>query len=119
MLFRSIPTGLQLQILDNLNYTYIGNPGLCGYPLSKRCSTSTTDAEQSVNHEDANHVFSLYLGMSIGFAVGLWTVFCTMLLRRTWAIVYFRIIDNLYDEVYVRLAVAWARLMNKTHDDAA
>lgn len=109
----TIPSGPQLQVLDNLDYTYIGNPGLCGYPLSKNCSTSTTDAEQSA-HGVADHIAYLYLGMSIGFGVGLWTVFCTMLLRRTWASAYFQIIDKLYDEVYVRVAIAWARLTRKT-----
>ncbi|KAM3214202.1 hypothetical protein ACQJBY_066573 [Aegilops geniculata] len=115
----TIPSGPQLQALDNQNYTYIGNPCLCGYPLSKNCSASTTNAEQSVNHEDADHIEYLYLGMSIGFVVGLWAVFCTMLLRKTWAIAYFQIIDKLYDGVYVWVGVSWAHLMKKTHDDAA
>uniref|UniRef100_A0ACD5YBS5 Uncharacterized protein n=1 Tax=Avena sativa TaxID=4498 RepID=A0ACD5YBS5_AVESA len=112
-----IPSGPQLQVLDNLNYTYIGNPGLCGYPLSKNCSTSTTDADQSAGHEDADHVVPLYLGMGIGFVVGLWTVFCTMLTRRAWVIAFFQIIDKLYDEVYVRVAISWARMTEKTSDN--
>jgi hypothetical protein len=116
----TIPTGSQLQVLDSLNYTYIGNPGLCGFPLSKNCSAgSSTDEEQSVNHEDANHVVPLYLGMSIGFVVGLWAVFCTMLTRRAWVVAYFQITDRLYDEVYVWVAIAWARLTKKTGDDTA
>jgi hypothetical protein len=57
--------------------------------------------------------------MGIGFGVGLSTVFCTMLLRRTWASAYFQIIDKLYDEVYVRVAIAWARLTRKIPDDTA
>uniref|UniRef100_A0ACD5XSX1 Uncharacterized protein n=1 Tax=Avena sativa TaxID=4498 RepID=A0ACD5XSX1_AVESA len=115
-----IPSGPQLQVLDNLNYTYIGNPGLCGYPLSKNCSTgTTTDADQSDGHDDADHVVPLYLGMSIGFVVGLWTVFCTMLTRRAWVISFFQITDKLYDEVYVRVAISWARMMEKTRDDTA
>ena len=112
----AIPSGPQLQALDNQIDIYIGNPGLCGHPLSKNCST--LDAEQSI-HEDANHVASLYLGMSIGFVVGLWTVFCTVLMRRAWVIAYFQIIDKLYDEVYVWVFIAWARLTKKTRDDAA
>ncbi|CAM0953154.1 unnamed protein product [Alopecurus aequalis] len=114
-----IPSGSQLQVLDNLNYTYIGNPGLCGYPLSKNCSNSFTGAEQSVNHEDANDVLPTYLGMIIGFVVGLWTVFCTMLTRRAWVIAYFQIIDRLYDEVYVRVVIAWSRMTKKLGDDTA
>uniref|UniRef100_A0A453H009 LRR receptor-like serine/threonine-protein kinase GSO1 n=2 Tax=Aegilops tauschii TaxID=37682 RepID=A0A453H009_AEGTS len=112
-----IPSGPQLQTLDNQIDIYIGNPGLCGHPLSNNCSTST-NGEQSVHHEDEDHIVYLYLGMSIGFGVGLWTVFCTMLLRRTWAIAYFQIIDKLYDEVYVRVAITWAGLMKKAHNDA-
>ncbi|KAI4998843.1 hypothetical protein ZWY2020_054185 [Hordeum vulgare] len=106
-----IPSGPQLQVLNNLNYTYIGNPDLCGYPLSKNCSAGSTNAAQSFNHEDAYHISYLYLGMGIGFLVGLWVVFCTMLLRRTWAIAYFQVIDKLYDETYVRVVITWAHLM--------
>jgi hypothetical protein len=51
--------------------------------------------------------------------VGLWTVFCTMLTRRAWVIAYFQIIDKLYDKVYVRVVIAWARMMKKTCDGAA
>ncbi|KAM0925815.1 hypothetical protein ACQ4PT_003965 [Festuca glaucescens] len=69
----AIPSGPQLQTLDSQIDIYIGNLGLCGYPLSKNCSTSTTGAGQSVGHEDADHVAPLYLGMCIGFVVGLWT----------------------------------------------
>jgi hypothetical protein len=115
----AIPSGRQLQTLDSQIDIYIGNLGLCGYPLSKNCSTSTTGAGQSVGHEDADHVVPLYLGMCIGFVVGLWTVFCTMLTRRAWVIAYFQIIDKLYDKVYVRVVIAWARMMKKTRDGAA
>jgi Leucine-rich repeat (LRR) protein len=113
----AIPSGPQLQALDNQIDIYIGNPGLCGYPLSKNCSISTTGAEQTVGHEDADHIVPLYLGMSIGFVAGLWTVFCTVLTRRSWVVAYFQIIDRLYDEFYVRVPIGWARLTKKTHDD--
>lgn len=61
---------------------------------------------------------SLYLGMSIGFVIGLWTVFCTMMMKRTWMMAYFRIIDNLYDKAYVQVAISWSRLMRKNQDAA-
>ncbi|XP_044979321.1 receptor-like protein EIX2 [Hordeum vulgare subsp. vulgare] len=113
-----IPSGPQLQTLDNQIDIYIGNPDLCGYPLPKNCSASTNDAEQSVDHENGNHVVPLHLGMGMGFVVGLWTVFCTMILRTVWAAAYFQIIDNLFDKVYLWVPTACARLMNKTDDDA-
>ena len=36
-----IPSGNQLQVLDNQASIYIGNPGLCGPPLSKKFSYSS------------------------------------------------------------------------------
>lgn len=31
---------------------------------------------------------------------------------------YFRIIDKLYDKVYVQVAIIWARLLKKSNDGA-
>uniref|UniRef100_A0ACD5UJB6 Uncharacterized protein n=1 Tax=Avena sativa TaxID=4498 RepID=A0ACD5UJB6_AVESA len=111
----AIPSGPQLQTLDNQMYAYIGNPGLCGPPLSRNCSTN--DAHKS-SVEDIKHMSSVYLATGLGFLVGLWTVFCTMLLKRTWRAAYFQFIDMLYDKVYVEVAVRWARRLEKTRDDA-
>lgn len=111
-----IPSGPQLQALDNQIYIYIGNPDLCGHPLSKNCSTN--DSKQNVYEDTTDPIASLYLGMSIGFVIGLWTVFCTMLMKRTWMSSYFRIIDKLYDKVYVQVAIIWARLLKKSNDGA-
>ncbi|VAI51705.1 unnamed protein product [Triticum turgidum subsp. durum] len=111
----AIPSGQQLQALDNQMYIYIGNPGLCGDPVSRNCSTH--DAEQSAL-EDIDHIPSVYLAMSIGFVVGLWTVFCTMLMKRTWRAAFFQFVDMMYDMVYVQVAVRWAHMMEKTQDGA-
>ncbi|VAI63290.1 unnamed protein product [Triticum turgidum subsp. durum] len=110
-----IPSGQQLQALDNQRYIYIGNPGLCGDPVGRNCSTH--DAEQS-GLEDIDHMPSVYLAMSIGFVVGLWTVFCTMLMKRTWREAFFQFVDMMYDMVYVQVAVRWAHMMEKTQDGA-
>uniref|UniRef100_A0A453Q3V2 Leucine-rich repeat-containing N-terminal plant-type domain-containing protein n=1 Tax=Aegilops tauschii subsp. strangulata TaxID=200361 RepID=A0A453Q3V2_AEGTS len=111
----AIPSGQQLQALDNQMYIYIGNPGLCGDPVGRSCSTH--DAEQS-GLEDIDHMPSVYLAMSIGFVVGLWTVFCTMLMKRTWRAAFFQFVDMMYDMVYVQVAVRWAHVMEKTQDGA-
>ncbi|XP_037467614.1 receptor-like protein EIX2 [Triticum dicoccoides] len=111
----AIPSGPQLQTLDNQMYIYSGNPGLCGPPLSRNCSAN--DAQQS-GLEDMNLMSSVYLGTSIGFVVGLWIVFCTMLIKRTWRAAYFQFIDMIHDKVYVQVAVRWARLMKNAQDDA-
>ncbi|XP_037468933.1 receptor-like protein EIX2 [Triticum dicoccoides] len=111
----AIPSGPQLQTLDNQMYIYSGNPGLCGPPLSRKCSAN--DAQQS-GLEDMNLMSSVYLGTSVGFVVGLWIVFCTMLIKRTWRAAYFQFIDMIHDKVYVQVAVRWARLMKNAQDDA-
>ncbi|XBI50327.1 hypothetical protein VPH35_113751 [Triticum aestivum] len=111
----AIPPGQQLQTLGNQMYIYIGNPGLCGDPVGRNCSTH--HAEQS-GLEDLEHMPSVYLAMSIGFVVGLWTVFCTMLMKRTWRAAFFQFVDMMYDMVYVQVAIRWAHMMEKTQDGA-
>ncbi|KAF7081487.1 hypothetical protein CFC21_085425, partial [Triticum aestivum] len=111
----AIPSGQQLQALDNQMYIYIGNPGLCGDPVGRNCSTH--DVEKS-GLEDIDHMPSVFLGMSIGFVVGLWTVFCTLLMKRTWRAAFFRFVDMMYDMVYVQVAVRWAHMMEKNQDGA-
>ncbi|KAF7087061.1 hypothetical protein CFC21_090282 [Triticum aestivum] len=111
----AIPSGQQLQALDNQMYIYIGNPGLCGGPVGGNCSSH--NAEQS-GLGDMNDMPSLYIAMSIGFVVGLWTVFCTMLMKRTWRDAFFRFIDRTYDMVYVQVAIRWAHVMEKTQESA-
>ncbi|XP_044415569.1 receptor-like protein EIX2 [Triticum aestivum] len=111
----AIPPGQQLQTLGNQMYIYIGNPGLCGDPVGRNCSTH--DGEQS-GLGDINHMPSVYLAMIMGFVMGLWTVFCTMLMKRTWRAAFFQFVDMMYDIVYVQVAVRWAHMMEKTQDGA-
>jgi hypothetical protein len=90
---------------------YIGNPGLCGPPLLNNCSPNETNP--SANHEHEGARSSLYLSMSMGFVMGLWTVFCTMLFLKTWRIAYFQLLDQLYDKVYVQLSICKAAFLWK------
>ncbi|KAF2922734.1 hypothetical protein DAI22_07g136000 [Oryza sativa Japonica Group] len=74
-----IPSGHQLQTLNDQEYIYIGNPGLCGPPLRKNCAMRGRHDEVDDVSDD---LAVLYLGMSIGFVVSLWLVFCTLLFRK-------------------------------------
>uniref|UniRef100_A0A0E0JKU5 non-specific serine/threonine protein kinase n=1 Tax=Oryza punctata TaxID=4537 RepID=A0A0E0JKU5_ORYPU len=108
-----IPSGQQLQTLNNL-YMYIGNPGLCGPPLPTNCSTNQTNQIIHAEHDDASHDTTyLYLSTSAGFAVGLWAVFCTFLFKKAWRIAYFRLNDQIYDKIYVQMAISKAALIRK------
>ncbi|CAL4955654.1 unnamed protein product [Urochloa decumbens] len=101
-----IPSGQQLQTLNN-QYMYIGNPGLCGPPLLNSCFTNETNnqgahqGQEGISHERSD----FYLSMSTGCVMGLWTVFCAMLFKKTWRIACFQLFDQFYDKVYVQLAI--------------
>jgi hypothetical protein len=46
----------------------------------------------------------------LGFVVGLWMVFCALLFMNTWRVAYFGLLDELYNKIYVFVAVKWASM---------
>ncbi|XP_044405983.1 receptor-like protein EIX2 [Triticum aestivum] len=102
-----IPTGNQLQTLEDPASIYIGNPGLCGPPLSVNCS-SQPEPIPGENHGDASgDLVSFFLAMGSGYVMGLWVVFCTFLFKKRWRVSWYSLCDSLYDWVYVQVAVTW------------
>ncbi|KAJ0646983.1 putative leucine-rich repeat-containing, plant-type, leucine-rich repeat domain superfamily [Helianthus annuus] len=59
-----IPTGSQFQTFEN--DSYLGNKGLCGFPLSRNCSSSTKIATNSQESENGNDWQSILYGMAAG-----------------------------------------------------
>uniref|UniRef100_A0ACD5Z3G4 Uncharacterized protein n=1 Tax=Avena sativa TaxID=4498 RepID=A0ACD5Z3G4_AVESA len=103
-----IPTGNQLQTLEDPASIYIGNPGLCGPPLSQECSSQPEPLPE--HHEAASDdMVSFFLAMGYGCVVGLWVVFLTLLFKRNWRASWYA----LYDGAYVQVAVTWASLRGK------
>uniref|UniRef100_A0A8R7UKU8 Uncharacterized protein n=1 Tax=Triticum urartu TaxID=4572 RepID=A0A8R7UKU8_TRIUA len=97
----TIPFGNQLRTLDDQPSIYIGNPGLCGPPVSRNCSqTETTTPAPEDEHEGMSDALSLYLGIGTGFVAGLWIVFCGFLFKRNWRIRWFLFSGRVYDWVY-------------------
>ncbi|CAM0150449.1 unnamed protein product [Urochloa decumbens] len=76
-----IPSGGQLDTLYmQYPFMYNGNRGLCGHPLLKNCSSNS--GPQNGGHERDEHdsnVLSFSFGLSVGYMVGLWAVFCVVL----------------------------------------
>ncbi|KAI4986891.1 hypothetical protein ZWY2020_019521 [Hordeum vulgare] len=103
-----VPSGDQLRTLENPEYIYIGNPGLCGPPLSQKCSQAEITPAMREQREDLSDELSLFVAMGSGYVIGLWVVFCTFLFKRKWRVYWYSVCDSLYDRVYVRLAVTWA-----------
>ncbi|XP_073007642.1 receptor-like protein EIX2 [Typha latifolia] len=103
-----IPTEGQLETFDDPTI-YIGNSNLCGPPTSKNCSGNQTTMSDLLEHEDGYDMSSLYFSMGLGFAVGFWVIFGTLLFKRTWRTIYFLFIDDICDRIYVFIVLKWAR----------
>ncbi|KAK1256842.1 Receptor-like protein kinase 5 [Acorus gramineus] len=111
-----IPTGNQLQTLNDTSI-YIGNSDLCGPPISQECpsdgpsqSPSFTSKENEDEGGDIQEMLWLYLGIVSGFILGCWMVWGVLFFKRSQRIVYFLLVDDLYDKVYVTSALSIRRL---------
>ncbi|XP_024316704.1 receptor-like protein EIX2 [Brachypodium distachyon] len=93
----TIPSGNQLRTLQDQASIYIGNVGLCGPPLTKSCLGIGITPLSQEEHEGMSDVVSFYLGMFIGFVVGLWIAFCGFLFMRRWRAGCFSFSDHIYD----------------------
>ncbi|XP_020082693.1 probable leucine-rich repeat receptor-like protein kinase At5g63930 [Ananas comosus] len=110
-----IPTGNQLQTLPDPSI-YIGNPYLCGPPITKNCSTNETIhgfSEGPTNTSNKFERLSLYVSVILGFITGFWAVSGSLLISKSFRYGYFTLIDTTYDKLYVAVALALARLRRK------
>ncbi|GMN68265.1 hypothetical protein TIFTF001_037325 [Ficus carica] len=112
-LSEKIPTGTQLQSFEASSYT--GNPELCGAPLLKRCpsdepTVSTAPAAQDEEDQDKFVTPGFYVTLGLGFVVGFWGVCGTLIFSKTWRYSYFNFLDDVYDWIYVMVAVHRAKL---------
>jgi hypothetical protein len=111
-----IPSGYQLDILkvDDPASMYIGNPGLCGHPLPKVCpGDQPTQEDHSSWHEDDKTQMDFHLGLAVGFIVGLWTIFCSLLFKKDWRYTYFSLLNKLFDKVWILFVVTWQQWFRK------
>ncbi|XP_045824808.1 receptor-like protein EIX2 [Trifolium pratense] len=97
-----IPIGTQLQSFNASSY--IGNPKLCGAPLTN-CTTKEgnpkTTTTSPENEDDDSIRESLFLGMGVGFAAGFWGICGSLFLIRKWRHAYYRFVDGVGDKLYV------------------
>jgi hypothetical protein len=110
----AIPSGSQLQVLDDQASIYIGNPGLCGPPISKKCPEAGSIPAAPSDEKDGRENVFLAVATSSEYVMGLWTVFCAFLFKAKWRIASFTFYDGMVDWVYVHVAVGWATLTRKT-----
>ncbi|KAJ7950777.1 Leucine-rich receptor-like kinase family protein [Quillaja saponaria] len=115
-----IPSSTQLQSFNASKF--IGNPLLCGLPLQQKCpGDKSFDQSQPTNNSGAGTVQEdedefekwFYTGMGIGFAVGFWAIFGSLILKRSWRHAYFLLMLNIKDWIYVMIVVHWVRLRRR------
>ncbi|KAL0321470.1 UNVERIFIED_CONTAM: Receptor-like protein EIX2 [Sesamum calycinum] len=97
-----------------------GNIGLCGLPLNKSCpgdkshqGPNSRVARTNVGEEFEDDRFitdGFYISMGLGFIVGFWGIFGTILLNKTFRYAFFGRWDTIYDLVLVRIELSKARL---------
>ncbi|RVW99313.1 putative leucine-rich repeat receptor-like protein kinase [Vitis vinifera] len=93
---------------------YEANLGLCGPPLSTNCSTlNDQDHKDEEEDEDEWDMSWFFISMGLGFPVGFWVVYGSLVLKKSWRQAYFRFIDETRDRLYVFTAVNVARLKRK------
>ncbi|KAL2324591.1 hypothetical protein Fmac_023649 [Flemingia macrophylla] len=82
-------SGTQLQSFTSLSY--MGNSDLCGTPLPKICPQDEKSIDIVGNDDDDQFEVDswFYMGLGIGFAVGFWVIFGTILFNRRCRHAYF------------------------------
>ncbi|XP_028789513.1 receptor-like protein EIX2 [Neltuma alba] len=107
-----IPIGTQLQSFEPSRYE--GNPYLCGRPLDKLCPSedhpfgNETQANQPA-HEDDTFMKGFYESLGVGFAVGFWIVFGSLLAIRSWRHASFNLVGKVSNYIYVATMLLVAR----------
>ncbi|XP_050377333.1 receptor-like protein EIX2 isoform X2 [Argentina anserina] len=109
-----IPVGTQLQGFNAS--VYMGNPGLCGVPLTQLCSgngTTPTDDNKERHDNDGHISLGFLISAVLGFITGFWVVCGSLLLESSWRYAYFKFFDDSRDWIYVKMALYKAKLQRR------
>ncbi|PHU00068.1 hypothetical protein BC332_29855 [Capsicum chinense] len=94
-----IPTSTEFQIKDDPTI-FQGNDALCGPPL-RHCSNDTTttsdggmDDDGETDDEDKVEKIWFYAVVGLGYLVGFWVFFGTLIFKKSWRVAYFRFIET-------------------------
>ncbi|XP_073059404.1 LOW QUALITY PROTEIN: receptor-like protein EIX2 [Primulina eburnea] len=101
-----IPWNTHMQTFNS--FSYVGNPELCGPPLSKSCpedqrSNSTDDVDAADNSELVTTGF--YISMVLGFIFGFWGVLGTLVWNKSCRHIWFKKLIDVNDWFSVKIAV--------------
>ncbi|OMO88219.1 hypothetical protein COLO4_20363 [Corchorus olitorius] len=112
-----IPSSNQLQTVAGPS-SYEGNPGLCGPPLLNNCSSSSDGNGVSKDKggdedEETSQTLWVYISTALGFVVGFWAVFGTLVVKKCVRHAYFKYLDEIADKIAVQIVVNVAHLKRK------
>ncbi|KAL5581348.1 hypothetical protein UlMin_013790 [Ulmus minor] len=96
-----IPTTNQFLTLEDPTI-YEGNAGLCGHPLAIDCPGSGEEKKnpgRDEDHEDGDgenkfEKLGFFISMALGFILGFWGVFGTLIIKASWRYAYFEFVDR-------------------------
>ncbi|MCD7472418.1 hypothetical protein HAX54_013652 [Datura stramonium] len=91
-----IPRGNQVQTFDNKSF--MGNKGLCGFPMDKVCNNDREEVPLQPAASEDEQFFSgtdIYAGAALGFAVGMAIIFLPLLVSRGWRGCYNKLVNGL------------------------
>ncbi|XP_026438562.1 LRR receptor-like serine/threonine-protein kinase GSO1 [Papaver somniferum] len=107
MLSGKIPIESHFDTLSVDGLAFVGNELLCGLPTKKICdgdqNSSTikpTKKDDEVDPEDVKDKLLLYAIVFLGFAVGFWSLFFILLMKKQkWWLPYWRFVDSIAIEI--------------------
>ena len=119
-LFGPIPSANQFLTFIDLSI-YEDNPELCGPPLTTNCSIPSDGDRRPKDQEDSNEENEdfwfeklwFYASVALGFIVGFWIVFGSLMIKKSWRHAYFPFVDEKKDRLFVTIKVNMARLQRK------
>lgn len=111
-----IPTSNQFQTFTDPSI-YESNPLLCGAPLTKNCTSNketipSTDEDIKEN-EGLSEMMWFYISMGLGFIVGFWGVSGSLVIKKSWRVAYFQIIDQVINMMLLFIWLNITRLRRK------
>ncbi|XP_024161084.2 receptor-like protein EIX2 [Rosa chinensis] len=101
-----IPSANQFPTFDPTSFE--GNSGLCGPPLPTQCSSAShNDLAPKVEEDEEDKYGKLwfYASTALGFIVGFWVIFGSLVIKRSWRHAYFQFLDNMKQALLLLLEV--------------
>eukprot|EP00261_Vitis_vinifera_P032265 XP_019073508.1 PREDICTED: probable LRR receptor-like serine/threonine-protein kinase At5g45780 [Vitis vinifera] len=108
-----IPQGTQIQGFSPLSF--IGNPKLCGAPLTDGCGEDGKPKGPVPDDDDEEDngwidMKRFYLGMPWGFVVGFWAILAPLAFNRAWRYAYFRFLDGVNNFFNISILTSYAQI---------